>query len=58
MKKSLLMLTAMGMLLMTAACDFSSSRVFDNNCSGNAMIENPGYCTGNFHPNAGPYAGK
>jgi hypothetical protein len=57
MKKSLLMLTAMGLLLVVAACD-SSSRIFDNNCSGNSMIENSGYCTGNFHPNAGPYAGK
>jgi hypothetical protein len=57
MKKSLLMLTAMGMLLMATACD-SSSRIFDNNCSGNSMIENPAYCTGSFHANAGPYAAK
>ena len=57
MKKSLLILTAMGMLLLATACD-SSSRIFDNNCSGNSMIENPGYCTGSFHPNAGPYAAK
>jgi hypothetical protein len=57
MKKSLLMLTAMGLLLVVAACD-SSSRIFDNNCSGNSMIENPGYCTGNFHANAGPFAAK
>lgn len=57
MKKSLLMLTMMGALLMVAACD-SSSRIFDNNCSGNAMIENPSYCTGSFHANAGPFANK
>ncbi|HVJ35325.1 MAG TPA: hypothetical protein VND94_19605 [Terriglobia bacterium] len=57
MKKSLLTLSVMGVLLLLGACD-SASRIFDNNCSGNAMIENPGYCTGNFHPNAGPYANK
>ena len=57
MKKSLLMLTALGLLLMAAACD-SSSRFVDNNCSGNATIENPTYCTNTLHPNAGPYAAK
>src|SRR3954447_22379753 len=28
-----------------------------NNCTGNGW-ENPDYCTGTLHPNAGPYAGK
>ncbi|WP_395021964.1 hypothetical protein [Dongia sp.] len=26
-----------------------------NNCTGNGF-ENPEYCTGTLHPNAGPYA--
>jgi hypothetical protein len=55
MKKTLLTLTMMGALLLVAGCD-SSSRIFDNNCSGNAMIKNPSYCTGTLHPNAGPWA--
>jgi hypothetical protein len=58
MKKSLLTVTVMGAMLLLAACDLSSSRIFDNNCSGNGMIKNPTYCTGTLHPNAGPYAAK
>ena len=58
MKKSLLTLTIMGAMLLLAGCDFASNRLVDNNCSGNGMIENPSYCTGVLHPNAGPYAGK
>jgi hypothetical protein len=55
MKKSLLTLTVMGAMLLLTACD-SSSRIFDNNCTGDGMIKNPSYCTGTLHPNAGPYA--
>jgi outer membrane protein assembly factor BamE (lipoprotein component of BamABCDE complex) len=60
MKKSRLTLTVMAALLLLAACDFSSNRMVDNNCScsGNGMIKNPAYCTGVLHPNAGPYTGK
>jgi len=43
--------------LLLGACDNASSTFFDNNCSGNAAIENPDYCTGTLHPNAGPWAG-
>lgn len=58
MKKSRLTLTVMAALLLLAACDFSSNRMIDNNCTGNGMIKNPAYCTGVLHPNAGPYSTK
>jgi hypothetical protein len=45
----------LGSLALLAACDSASSTIFDNNCSGNGAIENPDYCTGTLHPNAGPY---
>jgi hypothetical protein len=50
-------LAVLGGLLLLGACDPSSSKLFDGNCSGNAMIQNPEYCTGTLHPNAGPYSG-
>jgi hypothetical protein len=42
-----------GMLALGGCAD---SKIFDNNCTGNAMIENPQYCTDTLHPNAGPWA--
>ncbi|HEX9448011.1 MAG TPA: hypothetical protein VF920_08520 [Dongiaceae bacterium] len=57
MKTSRLTLTLMAALLLLTACE-SSSRLFDNNCTGNGMIQNPGYCSSVLHPNAGPYANK
>jgi len=56
MRKSLWTLIAMAAVLLLSACD-SSSKWFDNNCTGNG-IQNPSYCTGTLHPNAGPYAAK
>jgi hypothetical protein len=56
MKTSRLALTVMALLLL-AACDFSSNLMVDNNCTGNG-IQNPAYCTGVLHPNAGPYTNK
>jgi len=54
MRKTILALTApmvvLGGLLLLNACTGM------NNCSGNGF-ENPDYCTGTLHPNAGPYAG-
>jgi hypothetical protein len=52
MKRSQLILVA-GLLLLTACAE---SRIFDTNCSGNGMITNVGYCTGNLHPYAGPWS--
>lgn len=61
MRKMLLSLATptvlLGSLLLLGACDHSSSHIFDGNCSGNGAIENPDYCTGVLHPNAGPYSG-
>jgi hypothetical protein len=57
MRKILIHVAMLGSLLAVAACDNASSTIFDNNCSGNAMIANPDYCTGTLHPNAGPWAG-
>ena len=54
-RKTLIHAAMLGTLLLLGAC--TDSKVFDNNCSGNAMIENPDYCTGTLHPNAGPWAG-
>ena len=48
----------LGGLLLLGACDHSTSHIFDGNCSGNGAIENPDWCTGTLHPNAGPYSGK
>ena len=56
-RKTLIHVAMLGTLLLLGACDNATSTVFDNNCSGNAMITNPDYCTGTLHPNAGPYAG-
>lgn len=55
-RKILIHVAMLGSLLLLGACDAASSHVFDNNCSGNGMIENPDYCTGTLHPNAGPWA--
>jgi hypothetical protein len=55
MRKTLIHVAMLGSLLMLGAC--SASSLFDTNCSGNGMIENPGYCTSTLHPNAGPWAG-
>jgi len=49
MRKLLLTLAALAGLMATGACTEM------NNCSGNGF-ENPEYCTGTLHPNAGPYA--
>ena len=56
-RKILIHVAMLGSLALLAACDNASSTIFDNNCSGNAMISNPDYCTGTLHPNAGPWAG-
>ena len=57
MRKTLIHVALLGSLLsLLAACDNASSTIFDNNCSGNGAIENPDYCTGTLHPNAGPWA--
>ena len=56
MRKTLIHVAMLGSLLLLAACG-SASSVFDNNCSGNGAIENPDYCTGTLHPNAGPWSG-
>lgn len=56
MKKTTPLLALLAALLLSA-CDPATSSVFDNNCSGNAMIANPAYCTGTLHPNAGPWSG-
>ena len=55
MRKTLIHVAVLGSLLLLGACG-SASSVFDNNCSGNAMIHNPDYCTGTLYPNAGPWA--
>jgi hypothetical protein len=57
MRKILVSLATLAGLLLLGACDHASSSIFDNNCTGNGAIENPDYCTGTLHPNAGPYAG-
>lgn len=58
MRKNLVKLALFGGLLsLLTACDFASSRMFDNNCSGNASVQNPSYCSDTFHPNAGPFTG-
>jgi hypothetical protein len=57
MRKTLIHVALLGSLALLAACDNASSTIFDNNCSGNGAIENPDYCTGTLHPNAGPWAG-
>jgi hypothetical protein len=49
MRKILLSLATLAGLLLTGACTEM------NNCTGNGF-ENPDYCTGTLHPNAGPYA--
>lgn len=56
MKKTTVLIALLGGLLLLGACS-SDSKIFDNNCTGNAMVENPDYCTGTLHPNAGPWAG-
>ena len=56
MKKTTPLLALIAALLL-GGCDAATSSVFDNNCSGNAMIANPDYCTGTLHPNAGPWSG-
>jgi hypothetical protein len=56
-RKTLIQAAMLGTLLALGACDNASSTLFDNNCSGNAMIQNPDYCTGTLHPNAGPWSG-
>ena len=48
-------LTLLGALLLLGACS-SDGKLFDNNCTGHATFENPAYCTGTLHPNAGPWA--
>ena len=59
MRKKLVKLTILGGLIsLLGACDFASSRMFDNNCSGNASVQNPNYCSDTFHPNAGPFTGN
>ena len=47
---------ALGGLLLLGGC-FTNSKIFDNNCTNNGMIENPQFCTGTLHPNAGPWSG-
>ncbi|WP_374308912.1 hypothetical protein [Dongia sp.] len=54
MKHSQLILV--GALLLLTAC--AESRIFDTNCSGNGMITNADYCTGNLHPYAGPWSAR
>jgi hypothetical protein len=47
MTKILLSLAALGLLALGGCTEM-------NNCTGNGF-ENPEYCTGTLHPNAGPY---
>jgi len=54
-RRTLLPVALLTSLLTLGAC--SESSVFDTNCSGNGAIENPDYCTGTLHPNAGPWSG-
>lgn len=56
MRKTLIQLAVLGTMLLLGGC--AGSSVFDTNCSGNSPIQNPDYCTGTLHPNAGPWAGK
>jgi len=49
MRKMFLTLAALFTLALLGACTEM------NNCTGNGF-ENPEYCTGTLHPNAGPYA--
>lgn len=44
-------------LLMLGACT-STSRIFDNNCSGNGGISSADYCTETLKPYAGPWADR
>ena len=55
MKTPIVKLTLLGGLLLLGACS-ADSKLFDNNCTGHAMVENPNYCSGTLHPNAGPWA--
>lgn len=56
MRKTLLTFAALGAALLMGGCapdiTGSGSLFFDNNCSGNGVV-NPAYCD-NFHPVAGP----
>ncbi|MET1028130.1 MAG: hypothetical protein ABWY00_13245 [Dongiaceae bacterium] len=56
MHKTLINLAVLGSLLLLGAC--AGSKIFDTNCSGNGVIENPDYCTKSLHPVAGPWAEK
>jgi len=58
MRKFLVSLATLGGLLLLGACDPATSTMFDNNCTANAGVENPPYCTGTLHPNAGPYSNR
>ena len=49
MRKILVSMATLAGLMLLGACTEM------NNCTGNGF-ENPEYCTGTLHPNAGPYA--
>jgi hypothetical protein len=53
----ILQLALVAGLLALGACT-STSRIFDNNCSGNGGMSSADYCMNDFKPHSGPWADR